>query len=534
MTREVSGRLHATLPPHPSADSIPDHPHPGPVRDNSRDHFAGVLSWAPIGIFRVRKDGTFLSANRYLADMLGYGSTSELAERNLERDVYFDPSQRRAILILVETRGTDLRTEVRWRKKDGTPIWVEVTGHTIDHPGETAMCLEGLAIDITDRKNLEGQLLRAQRMESIGTLAAGIAHDLNNVLAPITMSVAMLRSRVVDAPGTKWLNTIDDSVSRASGIVKQVLSFGRGIEGDRVALQPGDVIREGLRIMGETFPKSIDIQMSVPDDLWVIDADPTQMHQVLLNLCLNGRDAMPSGGVLKISAENVTLDEHYAKLNINAKPGRYFSFSVTDTGTGIAQQSLDRIFDPFFTTKPPGKGTGLGLSTSLGIIRSHGGFINVYTEPGRGTTFRVYLPAQAKSGSPLALPVERKRPPGHGELILVVDDEQAIREITKGMLEANGYAALTARNGSEALDMYRLRRGEIRATITDIMMPVMDGPGLIRELRNLDPSSVIIASSGLGSDRTREPESAPGATMFLRKPYTVESLLQSLNDVLHE
>jgi two-component system cell cycle sensor histidine kinase/response regulator CckA len=257
------------------------------------------------------------------------------------------------------------------------------------------------------------------------------------------------------------------------------------------------------------------------------------MHQVLLNLCLNARDAMPRGGVLRISADNVMLDRDHARLNIDAKPGSYVCFSVSDTGTGIPPQAMDRMFDPFFTTKPPGKGTGLGLPTALAIIRSHGGFISVETEKESGTTFRVYLPAQAGSGAPEAQGADRRVPAGQGELILVVDDEPSIREITRGMLESKGYSVLTACNGSEAVGIYRLRKDEIRATITDLMMPVMDGSSMIRELRTLDPASVIIASSGFVAGHPQETPPAHGATMFLTKPYTAEKLLQVLDDVLH-
>lgn len=620
----------------------------------SREVFTEILKWAPIGLFRARKDGTFLAVNTYLAHMLGYPTEQALTAKNLEEDVYVDPAERRANLVRVKSEGTGLRLEVRWRKMDGTQIWVELTGHAVRHPGETGDCFEGIAIDITERKNaeerarnraalldraqdaiyvegidgvigfwnmgaskiygwsaaeacgrnaedllrkegpahaeilastkekgewigertdrgkdgrtitvesrcsivrnetgepasmlvintditekknLERQFLRAQRMESIGTLAAGIAHDLNNVLAPITMSIAMLRNKISDQAGLRWLNTIDVSAERAAGIVRQVLGFGRGIEGDRVVFQPAHVLKEVLKIASETFPRSIEIRKDVPTDLWMIIADPTQMHQILLNLCLNARDAMPSGGTLTIGAENVELDEHYAKQNIDARPGRYLSFSVTDSGSGIPREVLDRIFDPFFTTKPPGKGTGLGLSTALAIVRSHGGFINVYTESGRGTTFRVYLPAGAPPGAAEAKKTDRRAPAGRGELILVVDDEPSIREITKGMLESNGYAALTACNGSEALGLYNLRKTEIRATITDLMMPVMDGSSTIRELRKLDPSSIIIASSGFGVDHAPEAAPAAGATTFLKKPYTAEKLLQVLHEVLHK
>ena len=419
------------------------------------------------------------------------------------------------------------------RAKDGRSIVVECRCSVVRDDRGVPVSILVIKTDVTEKKNIERQFLRAQRMESIGTLAAGIAHDLNNVLAPITMSIAMLRTKIVDQSGLKWVDTIDACAARAADIVRQVLGFGRGIEGNRILFHPGHVMKEVLKITRETFPKSIAVHMSVPDDLAMIVADPTQIHQVLLNLCLNARDAMPCGGTLQIAAENVTLDEHYAKLNLDARPGPYLCLSVTDTGSGIPREVLDRIFDPFFTTKPPGKGTGLGLSTAQAILKSHGGFINVYTEMGRGTTFRIYLPAKLEPGAARAEELDSSAPAGNGELILVVDDEPSILEITKGMLEANGYAALTASNGVEALGLYRSSGKNIRATITDLMMPVMDGASTIRELRRLDPSSIIIASSGFGVEHSAGDDPASAATMFLRKPYTAEKLLQVLHEVLH-
>jgi len=784
MVRESSGKMSTAPPPVSFRESHPVPDQSLMTKGVQGDLFPSVLNWAPLGVFRARRDGTFIAVNEYMAEMLGFGSREELLLLNLEREIYFDPTQRRVNLLLVESRGTGLRLETRWRKKDGTPIWVELTGHVVDHPGEAAKCYEGLAIeiterkaaedalregerkmstllgnlpgiafrcrndagctmefisegcreltgysprelmagrtlsfhdlilpddrdqvrgkigeslragepyqvlyrirtadgkirwvwekgegvrgasgevearegfisditerrtaeervreqaalldraqdaiyvvdldgriafwnrgaghifgweaeeasgrraddllrndgpaheeilsavlgrgewigestdrakdgrsiivecrcsvvrddggvpvsilviktDITEKKNIERQFLRSQRMESIGTLAAGIAHDLNNVLAPITMSIAMLRTKIVDHSGLKWVDTIDMSAARAADIVRQVLGFGRGIEGNRILFHPGHVMKEVLKIIGETFPKSIDINMSLPDDVAMIVADPTQIHQVLLNLCLNARDAMPCGGKLGIAAENVTLDEHYAKLHMDAHPGQYLCLSVTDTGSGIPGEVLDRIFDPFFTTKPPGKGTGLGLSTAQAILRSHGGFINVYTEKGRGTTFRIYLPATLEPRVARSEETDCNAPAGNGELILVVDDEPSILEITKGMLESNGYAALTARNGSEALALYRARGREISATITDLMMPVLDGASTIRELRTIDPSSIIIASSGIDPGQTADADPSAAATMFLRKPYTAEKLLQALHEVLH-
>jgi len=465
--------------------------------------------------------------------MLGYASTEDLLARNLGRDVYFDPSQRETLLMLVESRGTEIRLEARWRTKAGAPIWVELTGHAIPGDDGSHGFYEGLAVDITEKKELEAQFLRAQRMESIGTLASGIAHDLNNVLAPITMSIAMLRGKITDPSGLKWLNTIDASAVRAAGIVRQVLSFGRGVEGERVPVQPRHIVNEIVKIARETFPRSITISADVPKDLWPINADPTQLHQVLLNLSVNARDAMQSGGTLGISAGNITLDEHYARVHIDAKPGRYVALAVTDSGTGIPRGILEKIFDPFFTTKPPGQGTGLGLSTVQAIVRGHGGFMNVYSEEARGSTFRVYLPVCEQEGVAASRSPEAVLPAGRGEAIMVVDDEPSIREITRGMLESNGYRALTASDGAEALTLYRQRQGEIAAVIIDLMMPGMDGSTAIRALRGINPGVRIIASSGFGAENTVAAAAALGAALFLQKPYTTGTLLRTLDELIH-
>ncbi len=248
-------------------------------------------------------------------------------------------------------------------------------------------------LDITEKNKLEEQFLRAQRMESIGTLASGIAHDINNVLLPILLSLDLLKQKFPDVESQKLIDILERSAKRGASLIKQVQSFGRGIKGERIALQAGHLISEIRQMATETFPRSIEIRTDIPKDLWVISGDATQLHQVIMNLCVNARDAMPDGGILSISAENLLIDENFARINIEAKVGPYIAITVSDTGTGIAPELRGRIFEPFFTTKEPGKGTGLGLSTALGIVKSHGGFINVYSEVGNGTAFKIYLPA---------------------------------------------------------------------------------------------------------------------------------------------
>jgi CheY-like chemotaxis protein len=346
------------------------------------------------------------------------------------------------------------------------------------------------------------------------------------------MAIDMLQLKATDEATRKWLEVLRSNAERAGNMVRQVLSFARGVEGERVALQPKHLIKEIVKILRETLPKSIAITYNLPDDLWIISADATQMHQVLMNLCVNARDAMPEGGSISIQAENVLVDENYARLHIEAKPGRFVLITVSDTGPGMSPQIQSRIFEPFFTTKEMTKGTGLGLSTALTIVKSHGGFINVYSEVDKGSQFALYLPA-LDAPEPIEMAALRTGLPlGNGELILVVDDEESIREITRATLETFGYKVLTASDGSEAVALYADRRNEIAVVLTDMMMPFMDGPAAIRALQKMNPEVKIIAASGLTAGHKPGEGSLAGVKMFLSKPYTAEKLLKALAEML--
>ncbi|GAB1542667.1 hypothetical protein NUACC21_53410 [Scytonema sp. NUACC21] len=384
--------------------------------------------------------------------------------------------------------------------------------------------------DITQKKQLEKQFLRAQRMESIGTLASGIAHDLNNVLSPILMSVQMLKMKCQDERSKEILTIVENNGKRGANLVKQVLSFARGMEGDRTVLQIKHLIAEMKQIVEQTFPKCITVQTEIQSDLLPVQGDSTQLHQVLMNLCLNARDAMPKGGTLTISAKNVFIDENFARMHLDAKEGSYIVLTITDTGVGISNELLDRIFEPFFTTKEFGKGTGLGLSTVMGIVKGHGGFISVSSSLGKGTIFKVYVPAihtvAMQSVEDLDIPT------GFGEWILVVDDEPAVREITKTSLENNNYKVMTASDGIEAVALYAQYKDKISAAIVDMMMPNMDGATAICALQRMNPLLSIIAVSGLAtSDQVLFNKTAV-PTIFLPKPYTAQELLKTLHTVI--
>ncbi len=419
--------------------------------------------------------------------------------------------------------------ELYQRTKCGQAITVESRWTLVQEFGDRPQSILVVNTDITEKKQLEAQFLRTQRLESIGTLASGIAHDLNNVLAPILMTAQLLESHVHDERSRRLLPILITNAKRGANLVKQVLSFTRGIQGERTILQLKHLITEIQQIVKETFPKSIEISTQVPQNLGTISGDATQLHQVLMNLCVNARDAMPNGGKLKISAENFLVDENYVKMNLDAMVGPYIVINVIDTGIGIQPEILERIFEPFFTTKELSQGTGLGLSTVLGIVKSHGGFINVYSEAGKGSQFKIYLPAQ----EPIETieEVEQELPQGNGELILVVDDEAAIRDITKTSLESHNYQAITACDGIEAIALYAEHREQISLVLTDMLMPSMDGITTIRTLQKINPDVKIIAVSGLSTSDKVDKAYERGIKAFLSKPYTINQLLQAINTI---
>ncbi|MEH2308392.1 hybrid sensor histidine kinase/response regulator [Nostoc sp.] len=387
--------------------------------------------------------------------------------------------------------------------------------------------------DITEKKQLEAQFLRAQRMESLGTLASGIAHDLNNALTPMLMTVQLLEAQLPDEKSQQWLTIMETNVKRAADLVKQVLWFSRGSVGNFKTLQVRYLISEIENIIKQTFFRAIEIRIDVSEqNLWNIFGDATQLHQVLMNLCINAHDAMPNGGILKISAKNFWVDSHYAKMNIDAKVGSYVMISVCDTGIGIKREIVDRIFEPFFTTKEVGKGTGLGLSTVLGIIKSHFGFVNVVTNVGKGTEFQVCLPVTQTMETNSKL-VGDELPPGHGELILVVDDEDSIREVTQTWLEKNAYKVIVASDGIDAIALYTEHQQEISVVLVDMMMPNMDGPTTINVLKKINPEIKIIGVSGLASNHEMIKILGNSVKTLLSKPYTSSDLLRNLQMVIN-
>jgi two-component system cell cycle sensor histidine kinase/response regulator CckA len=373
------------------------------------------------------------------------------------------------------------------------------------------------------KKQLEMQFLRVQRMESIGALAGGIAHDLNNALLPVLVGIGVLRLKPHDTDTEQMLGLMETSVRRGADMIKQVLMFTRGVESKETVIKLDLILRELEKIIHDIFPKSIHSRVRFPESLWSVSGSATQLHQVLMNLCINARDAMPRGGQLALSAENVELTAAQAEAYPEAKPGPYVCLTVSDDGFGMPPEVREKIFQPFFTTKEPGKGTGLGLSTSLNIIRNHGGFMSVKSAPGKGSSFSVFLPAVINHQVEQAT-IEKRvvLPSGHGELILVVDDEAAICEITKATLENYGYRTLTAGSGPEALALFVENRSNIKLVLTDTAMPFMDGRATCLALRQLEPKLKIIAASGTTDRDNEDTTFRAKVNAFVQKPYTVD------------
>jgi len=421
--------------------------------------------------------------------------------------------------------------ELRHVAKSGEDVVVESRMTLIRDSAGNPKSILSINSDIREKKQLATQMLRTQRLESIGTLAGGVAHDLNNALAPILMISELMRMRYPDA--TEMIDTIELSARRGADMVRQLLTFAKGAEGARLIVQPHHLFSEIERIIKGTFPKSIQLRTHYTPDLKTVKGDATQLHQVLLNLCVNARDAMPRGGTLTLKAENTEVDPVFASTVPEARPGSYVVWRVSDTGTGIAPDVLDRIFEPFFSTKGPDKGTGLGLSTIIGIVRSHEGFVQVSSHQGEGSTFSVYLPANDSAcHDPVPAVRDSAAFRGHGEMILVVDDEPVLREVAKSVLTALNFQVITAADGMEAVIKVAEKRNELRAVITDLHMPNMDGLTFVRVLKRMMPNAEIIVASGLLGDEEADEFKSLGVRVLLDKPFTQEKLVDAVRTAL--
>nr|WP_228119677.1 MULTISPECIES: PAS domain S-box protein [Nostocaceae] len=501
---------------------------------------AALLEIATDAIFVRDLQSNILFWNQGAERLYGW-SQQEAIGRNTQELLYSETSfhLHEAALNVVMELGL-WQGELQKLTKSGKEVIVESRWTLMRDAAGQPKSILVVDTDITQKKQLEEQFFRAQRLESLGTLAGGIAHDLNNILTPILAASQLLKVKFPDEQGRTpmvgstsfqhLLEIVESNARRGAGLVKQVLSFARGFKGERTIVQLKHLITDIILIGKQTFPKSIEFISSFPEALWSVCGDVTQLHQVLMNLVVNARDAMPNGGKINVTAENIFIDETYASMILEAQVGNYIQLTVTDTGIGMPPEILNRIFEPFFTTKEVGAGTGLGLSTVLGIIKSHGGFVKVSSKVGQGSQFKLFLPAIP--ATPDLTIEEIETPSGSGELILVVDDEAPICEIAKVILEKFNYKILTACNGIEAIALYAQHKHRISAVLMDMMMPEMDGITAIRTLKKMNSKVQVIASSGINSTETVAQAAMIGVQQVLPKPFTAKELLNSLHHVL--
>ena len=493
---------------------------------------AMLIDIAKEAIIVCDMDGKVIFWNKGAEQIYGFGQDEiigndyKLFGTNDYADVFLEA--RRTVVKSSEWQG-----QTRHIRKDKSEIDVDSSWTLMLDGKDKPKSILILNSDITDKKKAEAKEFRSQRTEILGQLAGGIAHDLNNILNPIMMATYLLKMTTKDEHGLDLLSKIDSNVTRAADLVKQVLTFARGAEGKQTILQAKHLIKDLAQMIETTFPKSIFLKTNLPTDLNIVRGDPTQLHQVLLNLSINARDAMPNGGDLTIKAKNTTIDKTLSSKFPGSKPGSYIQISVSDTGTGISIENQKKIFDPFFTSKEIGKGTGLGLSIVETIVKNHRGFIDLVSEEGQGTCFKIYIPAtignvdiQVESQLPVPL--------GHGELILVADDEAAVREITCESLKAHGYKTISASDGFEAHNLYSKNISKIDILLIDLLMPVMDGAAAIKAITKLNPNVEIIVISGQSKGRATIKKLGLDEDRFLQKPFTIEELLIALDNILHK
>ena len=505
----------------------------------SEQKYRDIFDFATVGIYQARHDGSLLTANAPLAEMLGYGSPEELMRKKLD-EIATDPEEGRALVSQVPPAQMELRREVRWRKKDGTPIWLELDARPVRSADGTVRYFEGFVHDITQRKSteeekrrLQEQLVQAQKMEAVGQLAGGIAHDFNNLLTAITgYSELLLGELAPEDLRRSHADEIRKAGERAASLTQQLLAFSRRQVLEPKVLDVNTVVSDIERMLRRLIGEHIELKTRKAPDIWKVKADPGQIEQAILNLVLNARDAMPRGGTLAIETSNEKLDEAFSRSHVPTQPGSYVLVAVRDTGIGISDEVKARLFEPFFTTKERGKGTGLGLSTTYGIVKQSGGYLWCDSEIGRGTTFRVFLPRVEEPVSEIA---ERKAaPPIHpgDETVLLVEDEPEVRSLVQRILKTQGYTVVTAANPDEAVAVAREFKGVIQLLVTDVVMPGMSGLQLAERLLPTRPHMRVLFVSGYTDDAMGPQGILEPGKAFLQKPFTPNALAQKIRDVL--
>lgn len=509
------------------------------VKDNSvqkktEDHVreqAGYFTKSPEAVIMLDMSGIILHWNHGAEVLYGIPAGEVVGHRfpdRLSRDRALDARALKLALTNGEWGGRLVHVTRSGDPVDIDSRWVRLPGS----PSETVLLI---AENAAGRRELEEERLRGQRQECLGTLAGGIAHDLNNILQPISIAIDLFRARTSDTESQEMLDVVDGNLRRATDLVRQILTFTSGSRVERRRIEIAPLFNDVSSFIRQAFPKTIQLQLTMDDRVDAILADRTQVEQILINLCVNARDAMPEGGRIRLEASNFLVDEGYASRQAGSNLGPYVRLTVGDTGVGIPRKIRDKIFEPFFTTKGPEQGTGLGLATAIGIVRKHDGFLTLESEEGCGTSFHVFLPAAKSPTEEKTLRTLQSRTPelrGEGEAILLVDDEATVLKVMQRSLEKSGYRVLTAEDGEQGLEVFSQHARDIRLVITDMAMPGIDGPGMISALRKFDNEVKIICTSGLNTPSSIEALSSLGVEAVLSKPCTSKTILQEIKKVL--
>jgi len=494
--------------------------------------YSTLVEQAPVGIYRSTPAGRFLSANRALARILGYDSPAELLGLDMTRDVYADPAERQRLLDRDSYTEREYdEVEATWKRKDGRRLTVQLSVRAVRDGSGDVEYYETFVRDVTEQRRLEGQLLQAQKMEAVGRLAGGVAHDFNNLLTVIlSYSDLLLEDLPPEIPDRADVAEIRKAAVAASSLTRQLLAFSRQQVLEPRVLDVNTVVASTEKLLTRLLGEDVSLTTSLAAALGAVKVDPGQLEQIIMNLAVNARDAMPRGGRLSIETANVEMDESYVHGHPLARPGHYVMLAVSDTGTGMDAATQARIFEPFFTTKEAGKGTGLGLATVYGIVRQSSGFIWVYSEPGHGTSFKIYLPRVDEPVSPAGAPAPQVV--GGSETVLVVEDVAAVRAVTRQMLERQGYCVLEAANGATALSLARQHHSAIHLLVTDVVMPEVSGRELADQLVQLRPDMKVLFMSGYTDDAVVRHGILQEGIAYLQKPFTPDTLARKVRAVL--
>jgi PAS domain S-box-containing protein len=496
--------------------------------------YATLVDRAPVGIYRSTPEGRFLTVNRALLRMMGYDLPDEMLRLDIARDVYADPAERLRLLARdLETDREYDEVEATWKHRDGRRLTVQLSVRAVRGANRNVEAYETIVRDLTGQRQLEAQLVLSQRMEAIGRLAGGVAHDFNNLLTVITSySDLILETLPAGHPQRDDVEQIIKAAAAAATLTRQLLAFSR-----RQVLQPAvldlnAVVSGTEKILRRLIGEDIDLVTTLAPDLGAVKADSGQVEQVIMNLAVNARDAMPTGGRLTLETANVEMDESYIRGHPLARPGRYVMLAVSDTGTGMDGETQAHIFEPFFTTKPSGQGTGLGLATVYGIVKQSGGFIWVYSEPGRGASFKAYLPRVDEPVSRAAVtPVSRASLRG-SETVFLVEDVAAVRAVARQVLERQGYTVLEAPDGGAALRSAAAHVGPIHLLLTDVVMPTLSGRLLAEQLAPTRPAMRVLYMSGYTDNAIVHHGLLDRGIAYLQKPFTPDALARKVRDVL--